>query len=142
LPPGIGIREEKQSKKNLYAFNINVVKKTDRKDPYIARFIFEGIETPNVRVTSLPLNANVQIIPYLDWVDSIILVMYPLAIIFVMLIGSLIFLILDKLFFEEKRWIREKSRLVTILSQTKGLELDKIKVDLIADEYEKRIQAK
>ncbi len=99
LPQEIGIREEKQSKKNLYAFKIGVIKKTDRKDPYIARFIFEGTETPNVKVTSLPLNANVRIIPYLDWVDNIILVTIPLAMVLGLSIGYLIGLISMNYFF-------------------------------------------
>lgn len=140
LPQEIGIREEKQSKKNLYAFKIGVIKKTDRKDPYIARFIFEGTETPNVKVTPLPLNANVRIIPYLDWVDNIILITIPLAMVLGFSIGYLIGLILNELFFWEKRWPEMKSRLENVLNRTKNLNLDKNEVDLITDEYKKEFK--
>ncbi len=72
LPQEIGIGNVEKSGGNLYAVNIKVVKKTDR-DPYIARFIFEGKETSNIKVTPPPLNANVQITPYLDWPDYLFL---------------------------------------------------------------------
>jgi hypothetical protein len=116
-----------------------VVKKTDRKDPYIARFIFEGTETPNVKVSPLPLTANVRIIPYLDWLDNIILGAIPLAMIFGLSIGSLIGQILVEFFFWERNWPETKSRLVNTLSHT-DLKLDKTEVDLIVDEYKKEFK--
>jgi hypothetical protein len=138
LPQGIGIESEEQNVKNLYAFNIKVVKKTDQRDPYIARFIFEGKETPNIKITPPPLNANVHIIPYADWVD------YLLPAIVSMVVYALFFLIILSLssFLFERSWPKTKSRLVNDLSRTKNLKLDETEVNLIADVYKKEFKPK
>jgi hypothetical protein len=136
LPQGIGIGDVQQNGKNLYSFNVKVVKKTDQRDPYIARFIFEGKETPNIKVTPPPLNANVHIIPYLDWINYLLL---PVILVIAVVLPMVLILSLDVFFFD-RSWPKKKSRLVNALSHTKNLNLDEAEVDSIADAYKKEFK--
>jgi hypothetical protein len=132
----IEITEEAQSDKNLYASNIKVIKRTNLREPYVASFIFEGKETPNIKISS-PDDANVQINPYAGWIDY-----WPIGIaLLIVSLGVVIALISDEFFFE-KRWPATKSRLVNALSRTKNLKLDEDEVDLIADAYKKESKPK
>jgi hypothetical protein len=68
--PEIGITEKQTEKENLYAFDIETLKRTGGNSFYTARFIFKGRETPEIAVSTF--TSGVDIKEYSYWRDTII----------------------------------------------------------------------
>lgn len=59
----LNILEIEQKEKDVYVYNIKVLKKTSKEKFYLAKFVFEGNQVPNITV-SIPDNVGVNIKEY------------------------------------------------------------------------------
>jgi hypothetical protein len=58
--PRVGIKEVNEGIDNLYAFDIDVVKKTEEKDSYMAEFLFKGVSAPEMSVSTNTKDVTVE----------------------------------------------------------------------------------
>jgi hypothetical protein len=76
--PEVGITEKDTGTENLYAFDIDTLKRTGSNSFYTVRFIFKGTETPEVAVSTLTKDVDIK--EYSNWRDYIIPILTSLAI--------------------------------------------------------------
>jgi hypothetical protein len=68
--PEIGIIEKETGKENLYAFDIETLKRTGGNSFYTARFIFKGTEAPEIAVSTFTKDVDIR--EYSNWRDYLI----------------------------------------------------------------------
>ncbi len=137
LPESIGITEIHQKEKNLYSFNVDVVKQTGSDTYYLARFIFEGKETPIIKI-SIPKNAGIDIKEYSNWREY-------LAIAFIF-IGMVLTIVVFTSLIEGRQsqgiWKKRKDRLRDILSRAESTSLSEQSIAELVDMYEEEFKPK
>lgn len=137
LPEKIGISEISQKDEALYSFKLDVVKQTGSDTYYLARFIFEGKDAPEIRV-SIPKNAGVDINEYSNWREY--------AIIILVLVGMILAIVVISSFIDgwqhKGTWSKRSSRLIEVLDKTQSATLSEKTIDEITDNYEKEFKPK
>lgn len=120
---------------NVFVYEIPLLKQTNFNEYYLARFIFEGKEVPQISITT-PETKNVDIIEY-RYFKIYALMIGILFTVMVMLI--FIFEFIDKWsnnkFWKTKRIPKLKQLLKKL--KEKELNLNDSEIDLIVSEYEK-----
>lgn len=106
--PEIGITEKETGTANLYAFDIDTLKRTGSNSFYLARFIFKGTETPGVAVSTLTKDVDIR--EYSNWREYLIA--------FVVCFVLLAVVVLPMMILEEWRTFRRRTRQLTRLSET------------------------
>lgn len=132
--PEIGITEKETEKENLYAFDIETLKRTGSDSFYSARFVFKGTETPEVAVSTL--TKDVAIRKYSNWREILI----GLAIgLLIFVLGLLPFLIIgDWSTFRARK--KQLIRLSETLENSERLALTSEQRDLIVDMCNKEFE--
>lgn len=135
LPEEIGITEVPQKNKNLYSFKLDVVKQTGSDTYYLARFIFEGKENPEIRV-SIPKNADVDIDKYSN--------LREYAIIIFSLVGMVLAIIVFSSFIDGWQnkgiWPKRVDRLIEVLNKTQETTLTEKTICEILKNYEREFK--
>lgn len=137
LPETIGISEVIQKEPNLYSFNLNVVKQTGSDTYYLTRFIFEGKETPEIKV-SIPQNAGVDIKEYSNWREYLIIVFLLIG----MVLAIFIITSLIEGWQNKGIWSKRTSRLIDVLDKTKSTTLPEKTIGEIVTNYENEFKPK
>lgn len=131
LPEKIGISEVLQHEKGLYSFKLDVVKKTGSDAYYLARFIFEGKEAPEIKV-SIPKNAGINIDEYSNWREYVILAFVFIGII----LASAIFSSLMAGWQNKGFWSKRIRKLIEVLGKTESTILAEKTIGEITTNYE------
>lgn len=133
--PNNKITELEQKDKNLYAYNIALLKQTPINEYYLARFIFEGKEVPQI-IISTPETKNVDIIKYRYLKEYTIIGITILTVLFVIII----FISLIDGWSNNRYW--NKKRVPKLKELLKKLNLNDNMIDLISNNYEKEFKEK
>lgn len=133
--PNNKITEIEQKDENVYVYNVPLLKQTGINEYYLARFIFEGNEVPEITI-SIPDTKNVEIIKYRYLKEYFIM-----GTIFLTILSIFIFLfaLLDG-WSNDRYW--NKKRIPKLNELLNRLKVENNLVDLISNEYEKEFKAK
>jgi len=129
------ITELELKDKNVYAYNITLLKQTAINEYYLARFIFEGNDIPQI-IISTPETKNVDIIEYRFLKENAIIAIILLIAVSVIIFFSALF---DG-WSNNRYW--NKKRIPKLNKLLKKLNIDENNMALISSEYEKEFKPK
>ncbi|AYJ80429.1 hypothetical protein AN286_09640 [Aliarcobacter cryaerophilus ATCC 43158] len=135
LPSSVGISEIEKVNDRVYKVNIKVFKQTGDDKYYLARFIFEGNEIPEISF-STPNNRDLNIVDYSYIKEWIIIISGFITIITIILIPLIIY---DD-YSSNKNWLKRKEKFRNILIEQNKFK--DIEIEDILTIYEKNFKYK
>ncbi|ABV67202.1 hypothetical protein Abu_0942 [Aliarcobacter butzleri RM4018] len=129
LPSSVGISEIEKVNDRIYKVNIKVFKQTGDDKYYLARFIFEGNEIPEISF-STPNNSNLDIVEF----SNIKEIFFAIGI-FLLFIIVMVFIFMLLLDYDSNRnWKKREQRLEKALKESRKFDDINIKEILIIHE--------
>uniref|UniRef100_UPI0030059AA8 hypothetical protein n=1 Tax=Shewanella indica TaxID=768528 RepID=UPI0030059AA8 len=113
------------------------LKQTGSDTYYLTRFIFEGKETPDIKV-SIPKNAGIDIKEYSNWREYLIIVFVLIG----MVLAIFIITSLIEGWQNKGIWSKRTSRLIDVLDKTKSTTLSEKTIGEIVTNYENEFKPK